>query len=154
MQPLLALGANEVVPEEFETALEIFSRTLRKLLVPRDTVERFVREARVDGYGLLTAGGASAESEDLERRLPAGAELEVLRVEAGSSLAGRSLLESNLRRESGATILAVKEGDEFSCNPPGSVRLEAGTIAIVFGTPEQVAAAAGLFRAPDAPSAR
>ena len=41
---LLSLSGDEVVPEEFETALEIFSRTLRYLLVPRDLSDRLVGE--------------------------------------------------------------------------------------------------------------
>ncbi|HEU4643775.1 MAG TPA: cation:proton antiporter [Gemmatimonadaceae bacterium] len=45
-RPLLALGTEEVVPEEFETAIEIFSRVLRRYRVPADVVEREVVELR------------------------------------------------------------------------------------------------------------
>jgi len=80
-----------------------------------------------------------------------GAEMEVLRVEEGSPVAGKSLQESGLRRESGATILALRAGERFACNPSHEERLEPGTVAMVFGTPEQVAAAARLFRRPEDP---
>ncbi len=154
MKPLMALGADEVVPEEFETALEIFSRTLRKLLVPRDMVEKFVREARVDGYGaLLTPQGGEVASEEKAEALSiiAGADLEVLRIEDGSPLAGKTLEEANLRRHTGATVLALRSGAEFQSNPPVTAMLSPGTVAIVFGTPEQVAQAAKLFRGGDRP---
>ncbi len=149
MKPLLALGANEVVPEEFETALEIFSRTLRKLLVPRDMVERFVREARVDGYGALLApadGERSSKEKADALSVIAGADLEVLRVEEGSPLAGKTLEEANLRRQTGATVLALRCGAEFQSNPPVTAVLSPGSVAIVFGTPDQVAKAAKLMR--------
>jgi CPA2 family monovalent cation:H+ antiporter-2 len=146
MKPLLALGANEVVPEEFETSLEIFARTLRKLLVPRDVVERFVREARQNGYGALVAGGRDGELTADARELVAGTEIEVFRVEPGSTLAGRSLGEANIRSLSGATVLALRHDGQFVTNPTVEAQLETGTVAIVFGTPEQVARAAELFR--------
>jgi CPA2 family monovalent cation:H+ antiporter-2 len=150
MQPLLALGADEVVPEEFETAIEIFARTLRKLLVPRDVVERFVREARRDGYGILRDGSVVG-GEDDARGFLGGTDMEVLRVDPASPLAGKSLGEADLRRQSGATVLALKDGGQFVSNPPPTARLDAGTVAVVFGTPEQVARTAEMFRAPPAP---
>ena len=36
MEVLQSLGANEVIPEEYETSVEIFSRVLEKYDVPRD----------------------------------------------------------------------------------------------------------------------
>ncbi len=147
MEPLLKLGANEVVPEEFETSLEIFSRTLRKLLVPRDQVERFIREARQNGYGVLRAEPSVKSLPYGVKGLVAGADLEVFRVEPGSALAGKTLGEVPLRRETGATILAIGQGNDFLLNPPASVRLEPESNAIVFGTPEQISKAAELFRA-------
>lgn len=151
MKPLLALGADEVVPEEFETALEIFSRTLRKLLVPRDLVDRFVREVRTDGYGALRAhavGAPATSPETTAMGFLAGADLEVLRVEPGSPLAGRTLEQTGLRRQTGITVLALRNGETFVSNPEVTTVLENDTVAIVFGTPEQVARAAELFRAP------
>lgn len=153
VQPLLDLGADEVVPEEFETSLEIFSRALRHLLVPRDIVERFVLEARADGYGLLrgpaTAPEAAPEAPAAAEGFAGGFHLEVLRVQDGSPLRGKTLGESGLRRETGATILALRIGDRFAPNPPVETVLEAGTVAVVFGTAEQVTRAARFFRAPE-----
>lgn len=53
MKPLHELGADEVIPEEFETSVEIFSRVLAKYLVPRDEIERVVAEVRSDGYEMF-----------------------------------------------------------------------------------------------------
>ena len=39
---LRRLGADDVIPEDFETSIEIFSRVLGHYLVPRQTIERFV----------------------------------------------------------------------------------------------------------------
>ncbi len=42
IQELTRLGANVVIPEEFETSIEIFSRVLAHYNVPRDDIERLV----------------------------------------------------------------------------------------------------------------
>ena len=53
MKPLSALGADEVIPEEFETSVEIFTRVLTKYLVPRENIEKLVAEIRADGYEII-----------------------------------------------------------------------------------------------------
>ncbi len=146
LKPLMEIGASEVIPEEFETSLEIFSRTLRHLLVPRDVVESIVREARQDGYGVLREVTSRSEGKEKVSRVP-GAELEVFRVEEGSALEGKTLAESHLRRETGASILAVQEDGRFVVNPPVTARLCSNQSVVVFGSPEQIARAAELFRA-------
>ncbi|MDT8274033.1 MAG: cation:proton antiporter, partial [Desulfomonilia bacterium] len=44
VDPLYQLGADEVIPEEFETSIEIFSRTLAKYLIPHDDIERITAD--------------------------------------------------------------------------------------------------------------
>lgn len=50
---LFSLGADEVIPEEFETAVEIFARTLRQLGIDEAEIDRKVRRLRDDGYAAL-----------------------------------------------------------------------------------------------------
>lgn len=53
MAPLYAIGANEVIPEEFEASVEIFSRVLRKCIIPLGEIENYAAQARADSYGLF-----------------------------------------------------------------------------------------------------
>jgi CPA2 family monovalent cation:H+ antiporter-2 len=53
LQSLFDLGADDVVPEEFETSVEIFTLVLRKYLVAKEEIERFVTQVRADGYLVL-----------------------------------------------------------------------------------------------------
>ena len=50
LQPLFELGANDVVPEEFETSVAVFTLVLRKYLVAKEQIEHFVTQVRADGY--------------------------------------------------------------------------------------------------------
>lgn len=53
IRPLLQLGANEVIPEEFETSIEIFSRVLMHYNIDNDKIDELVREIRADSYQFL-----------------------------------------------------------------------------------------------------
>jgi CPA2 family monovalent cation:H+ antiporter-2 len=52
---LEALGADEVVPAEFETALALFDRVLAMYHVPPETIDGLVTKMRLENYGLLRA---------------------------------------------------------------------------------------------------
>jgi CPA2 family monovalent cation:H+ antiporter-2 len=53
IKPLYTLGADEVIPEEFETSVEIFTRVFMKYLVPNDEINKFISEVRSDSYEML-----------------------------------------------------------------------------------------------------
>lgn len=55
---LQALGANEVIPAEFETALTLFDRVLGLYDVPEETIDRLIDTMRLENYGFLRAGRA------------------------------------------------------------------------------------------------
>lgn len=53
VETLRALGANEVIPEEFETSIEIVMRVLQMFHVPGNVVAAQLRLLRDEGYKLL-----------------------------------------------------------------------------------------------------
>ena len=63
---LFDLGASEVIPEEFETSVEIFSRVLKQYGVSRQSIEQEVEEVRKEGYAMLR----STSPPPVEMRLP------------------------------------------------------------------------------------
>src|SRR4030095_10919851 len=96
MEELHALGANEVVPEEFETSLEIFARVLRRYGVTEGRIREQAEEARRDHYDLLRQRGTNLTRVDgFLAPLAARVEMETLTVRRGSQAAGRSLTETN-----------------------------------------------------------
>lgn len=54
VQHLYALGADDVVPEEFETSIEIFHRTAHYFGLPEEEVLKLEQAIREDHYSLLT----------------------------------------------------------------------------------------------------
>ncbi|MDI3280224.1 MAG: cation:proton antiporter [Bacillota bacterium] len=146
VQALRRLGADEVIPEEFETSVEIFARVLQRYLVPREEIEAFIAEVRAENYEMLRSlSRGAAQPSELKLHLP-DFEIGTFRVEAGSPLAGRTLAELKLRDGYGVTLLVVRRGEQVLANPGGKVRLEAGDAVTVLGRPEELARMAGLFR--------
>ncbi len=145
---LKELGASDVIPEELETAVEIFTRVLSRYLVPRGDIEHFVNEVRAENYDMirkLDLPGTSLGA--LQKHLP-GLNVTALRVESGSPLDGRTLEHSGLRRAMNMTVVAVLRGEETFANPDGSFQLAAGDVAYAFASADSVARAAPLFSGP------
>ncbi|NNE43683.1 MAG: hypothetical protein HKN12_05720, partial [Gemmatimonadetes bacterium] len=60
VEEFFALGANEVIPEEFETSVEIFSRVLERYHVPRNIVRAQRAMIRDEGYRMFRAVPSAA----------------------------------------------------------------------------------------------
>ncbi len=145
MEALLDLGANEVVPEEYETSVEIFSRVLRTYLVSQNDIDRFVAEIRSDGYGMLRAQARSPVQESELARHLQGIDVATLQVVEGAAFAGRTISDTALRPQYQVTAVGIKRGDEPLAIPDGDTELRPGDLVIVAGHPERVAEIAPLF---------
>ncbi len=148
MEPLYDLGANEVIPEEFETSVEIFTRVLAKYLVPKDEIERFVAEVRSDGYEMFRSLSKESSSFcDLTLQLP-DVEISLLRVAERSIFAGKTLAQIELRKRCGVTLLAIRRDSEILSNPYGDTILYANDVLFILGPPDKIALVTGLFHNP------
>ncbi|NMM48269.1 monovalent cation:proton antiporter family protein [Marinigracilibium pacificum] len=56
---LLLTGADEVVPEEFETSIELFTRALHRYLIPIQRLKQLAHSFRSDNYNALTKDNTS-----------------------------------------------------------------------------------------------
>ncbi len=135
---LRSLGAHEVIAEEFETAIEIFTLVLERFHVPRNLVRAQIRALRGEGYRILrSTEGDGTVSEAVLDALAAGT-TDIFRIEPGSAIEGQSLRDLDLRRRTGATVLAVVRGDQSHPNPdPGTV-LQSGDDLVLVGSHTQI----------------
>ena len=150
---LYSLGADEVIPEEFETSVEIFTRVLVKYLVPREEIEKQIAEIRAAGYGIFRQREDDLPSfSEWESQLHE-VEISALNVEEGAPLAGRTLAELQLRKQHGVTLLIAYRGTRQVTNPHGDFQICAGDRLIVIGPPVRLPEVAALARRPSAPTA-
>jgi monovalent cation:H+ antiporter-2, CPA2 family len=138
---LTRLGANVVIPEEFETSIEIFARVLAHYNIPRDEVERLVSEIRASHYEALRPGARPRFTLTGAFRAIPHMAVERIVLAATAPAVGRTIAETELRSKTGALILAVRRGDSDVSTPGADFRLERGDVLVVVGQPEQIAAA-------------
>jgi CPA2 family monovalent cation:H+ antiporter-2 len=146
MKSLYELGANEVIPEEFETSVEIFARVLAKYLIPRNEIEKFVTEVRSGGYEMFRclSRDTTPAISDLNLYMP-DVEIDTVRISEKSCLAGKSLAEMDLRRKFGVTVLAIRRDQEILANPKADMPLFAKDVLYIIGSPDKLSEAASLF---------
>lgn len=137
VRELLGLGADEVIPEEFETSIAIFASVLRRLHIPENVIRTQERILRSQGYEFLRepASVPAAALERLSVLLGAGT-TELFLVEPGSAFEGREIRETELRKKTGATVIAVVRNGESTISPPPEFRIQKGDVLVLVGSHE------------------
>lgn len=151
IKSLYEAGANEVIPEEFETSIEIFTLVLAKYLVPRDEIELIVNQVRSENYRMfrsLSQTGASLE--DLKPHL-ADIGIHSLHLAESTPAIGKTLGELNLRKNYGVTVLAIRREGQILPNPGTNTKICSNDLLFILGSPEEVKEVEVLFRRPAGP---
>ncbi|MFW6019405.1 MAG: cation:proton antiporter [Bacteroidales bacterium] len=127
------LGADEVIPEEFETSVEIFARVLAKFLVPREQIEELVEKIREGEYKMLR----SLSVEDNSRYSTLKVEtpkhkISTWKVAKNSNIAGKRVDEvENILKE--FSVIAISRDSHIISNPYNEI-LQAGDLLFVLGS--------------------
>lgn len=129
---LLGLGAGDVIPEEFETSIEIFIRVLEKYHVPRNIIDAQVKMLRGECYGMLR-GACLAIRPATERiaDLLAAGTADTYFVSKDAWPVGKTLGTINLRGRTGATVIAVVRGEESFTSPGADFEIKAQDILVL-----------------------
>lgn len=145
MSLMTNLGADEVIPDEFGTSVEIFSRVLRQYHIPGDEIEKFISEIRADGYEMLRdQHRLPGKLSELKMNL-SNVEVSSFRVHPGSSLAGKTLIESRLRQDYGMTVLLIRRDAAVISNPSPDHQLQPHDIVVVVADKVPLKEARALF---------
>ncbi len=149
VEPLYRVGANEVIPEEFETSVEIFTRVLMEYLIPHDQIQQFVAEVRANGYKMFrTLPKDTPPVSALKGDFP-DLEISVLWVDPNSPFVGKSLAEIALRETYEVTVLAVRRREQILTNPHGELRIELDDEVYLLGNPGKIGQIVDLFDNPE-----
>ncbi|OGF46912.1 MAG: hypothetical protein A2452_07085 [Candidatus Firestonebacteria bacterium RIFOXYC2_FULL_39_67] len=184
---LAKLGADEVIPEEFETSIEIFSRVLSRFHVPRNVIEQETSIIRKGNYGMLRSSSLLPVkltnindilnvTIDIFSRVLSGLHVpkkliekeiniikkgnfgmartaslppvklmdlndilnltltETVLIKSGSKAVGKTLIEINLRAETGTTVIAVVRAGEAVTNPKSEFVLAENDVLVILGS--------------------
>lgn len=145
------LGAEKVVPEEYETSIELAAQALYSFGVSPRAVARARTRLRQQSYALLRRTDDDLTELRQESRLDEIlSEIDVvdLFIEPGSVATGKTLGQLDLRATTGATVLAVLRGDALEALPHAGHRLEDDDVIVVVGHGDQLQAVRALVTGP------
>ena len=145
LEELHQLGADEVVPEEFETSIEIFTLVLRTYKMPQEVIVQKAEQIRREGYALLRRSELPELAHHLRGGTLTDVEVETCRIEADSPAVGKTLEQVSIRPRTGASVIALTRNGVTESNPAEKVRLELGDVAVLLGTRDQIRRAIGLL---------
>jgi len=142
---LYRIGADQVIPEEFETSVEIFSRVLHEYHVPSNVIANQIQLVRLEGYKMLR--GLSLDQENLGRIAAffAGATVDNILIEPKSPAASRTLRELDIRNRTGATVIAIARNGEAVTNPGPDFALQPDDIVVLLGAHRDLDQAVNLL---------
>jgi K+:H+ antiporter len=135
---LRRLGASEIIPEEFETSVEIFARVLRRLRVPRNVINLQIELIRRQGYRMLRGLELPRQTLDQLGNILAATTTETFMVQPASPAAGRTIRQLELRRVTGVTIIAIVHAGKPVTNPDPDFEIQAGDILVMLGSHAQL----------------
>ncbi len=131
---LYRLGARQVIPEEFETSIEIFAHVLKEFGVPDNVIEQQVTIVRAGHYGMLRGRPTDSAIRAEWLAMLEAAVTQTYLVQEGSPAVGRSLRELDLRARTGVTVVAVTRKGRPLASPPADFVLAVGDVLVLVGT--------------------
>lgn len=161
---LYHLGADEVIVDEKETALQIFHRILSNQQVPVQDADLYAKQARSEIYDKYiekpihsnirtSAKGsrldmvrirAKQASEMINKNT---SQVEQIRVEKGADIAGKRIADVQMRRNYGVSVIAVRCVGKIDVivSPDGDTVLHEGDTAVVIGDRNAIATIMIMF---------
>jgi monovalent cation:H+ antiporter-2, CPA2 family len=147
LEDLYDIGADQVIPEEFETSIEMFDRVLSKLLIPRKEINAVIGKIRDDNYGIFRENNVKTDLAAL--KMHANIEITAVKIENNSPVIGLSLLDAQLRKTYGVTLVALFRNKVLYDNPDPETVFQNGDIIYIMGRSEQIANASEIFAQSD-----
>ena len=143
---LYALGAKLVIPQDFETSVEVAAHVLKQFGIPDNVVEAQIAAVRAGGYGMLrgkpTDRAAHAELIKILERTA----IQTYYLDDESYAKGRTLAQLDLRARTGCTVIAAVRAGQPTTNPPPDFLLQANDVLVLVGAHRQIEAAKALLQ--------
>jgi len=148
LDTLYQLGARQVIPEEFETSIEIFAHVLKEFGVPDNIIDQQIMLVRAGRYRMLRGLPTDPALRTEWLQILEAAVTQVFLLQAGSPAEGKTIRELDLRARTGATIVALTRSGQPFPAPQPEFRLEAGDVLVLVGRHKQLDEARRMLEAP------
>lgn len=140
---LYKLGADQVLPEKLELAIDLFHRVLAEKLYPSRDINRmltYIRNSHLGEFTEMDKVNKPSLLDDLST-----INISAVTTEPGSEAIGKTIRELEIRSRTGSTLLAIRRGDEILEHPAPATLIKSDDILYLMGDLEQVNLARELF---------
>ncbi len=145
IHPLYDLGANDVIPDELGSSVEIFTKVLNLYQIPGDHIEKIAHDIRTTSYSnlkLIYKHGATLY--DLKFGMPS-LKIESFFVSDKCDFLERTLEELQLRANFGVTIVAIKRNNVTITSIDAKTEIKANDVLTVTGDTVSLEKMATMF---------
>src|SRR5262249_37019101 len=134
---MLKIGAAVAVAEELEASLEVLAQVFARLHVPGNVIEVLLDGFRRESSGMRPVRAPTTPLDALPSAI-AATPVATHQLCAGEWAIGRTLAEVNLRAETGALIIAVRQNNRYVTSPPPDFALTEGDVLYLLGDESDV----------------
>jgi CPA2 family monovalent cation:H+ antiporter-2 len=143
---LYELGASDVIPDEFGSSLEVFTRVLNYFEAPAADIEKIGGDIRSDFYEQFKGHDTYTNMIDELSRGIAHLGVKAYHVDNDSLLAGKTLKDANLRSEYNLTVIAIKRQEQILAKIEAHTVLCPQDVVTVVGAYGDLKKASSLFK--------
>ena len=134
LEHLHNLGADVVIPDEFEASLQLGNNLMRRFNMNEGRILHAISQLRQQHYNSMVAANAPTHGLSV---LDSG-RLEYQALPDDSPYLNASLAEIDLRNQAGVTVVGVIRKERTIYNPSGSFRIEQGDTLMLLGNSDEV----------------
>lgn len=132
------LGADEIIPEEFETSLQIFSKVLETYHIPLNIIMKQIAIVRNEAYQLLRKEGTLERQFSRLNEILAAGITETYFVVDDNPHVGETISELDIRAKTSATIIAIVRNGKAIPNPSPNERIRGHDTLVLVGDHKSV----------------
>ena len=143
VEELYKLGADQVLPEKLEIAIDLFNRILLKSAYPKNKVTRILQNIRNMILGVFSERDITNQTTIFDEFSKIS--ITPITIKDNSQADGKSLIELQLRSKTGVTLVAIRRGTEIIEHPSPKEIIKSEDVVYVIGNQEQIELALKLF---------
>ena len=133
MDSLYKLGADEVIPEEFETSVEIFSRVLDKFNVSHTDINKYINKIRADKYEMfrnlsdnrLNVCDFDVNDSDME--------ISNILIKDNPEFVGKTLSQIKFEEKYNVNVLLIQRDSQILSKPKQTTQIKSNDTVVVMG---------------------
>ncbi len=143
VEELYKLGADQVLPEKLEIAIDLLNRILLKSAYPKNKVTQILKNIRNMILGVFSEKDITNQATIFDEFSKIS--ITPITIKDNSLADGKSMIELQLRSKTGVTLVAIRRGIEIIEHPSPKEILKSEDVVYLIGNQEQIELAVKLF---------